>query len=411
MSNCADSFAINKAFWTVQMVNARIPGSAYDGLYIVEDLMLFLVPWIVSWALIMRLAMFWPAALFGRRKQFLVILPPSILQCVTLACYAVVLRIAHSVNRMDQDRVPWNETATTVLGQRATSDRLRWDHCHYATTIAVLLYVNLGLSRQWLRMRTSRGNGVLAQMRRWIGLGPDPILRLAPSQTEPEPTAARLEDAKLLRTLRPQRRVGVWWTIARTLHFVAFGFWVPTAITCASWAVLSTEKLEISMYLGVALMYVFPVAGIVACLGATSRFLDRENHYYPSHTNPCTATNTLRRGTCATDATDDLDLEAQVHGYPPEMLSGVTSPVSFPPNARRRTTHPSQDLMSLSDFLTQSPGPSGAPAAQPPCSRPAPLFRTTPFASFPPAEANTYDRRPSAAPSSKVVTDSSASDE
>lgn len=303
------------------MVNARIPGSAYDGLYVVEDLMLFIVPWVVLWAMIMRLAVFWPSALFGRTKQFLVILPPSVLQCLALSFYAVVLRQVHHDDYLPPSQIPWNETATRVLGQHASPTRLRWDHAHFATSLAALLYVNLGLSRQWLRMRSTRGNGILAQMCRWIGLGPDPILRLVPIQRQQprpdlnsssssfpasrlrsqrirsddphsDPPPARLEDARLLRTLRPQRRVGLWWTIVRILHFIAFGFWVPTGITAANWAMLATQTVEVSMYLAVSLMYVVPISGIVACLGATSRFLDRENHYYPSHTQAQMQTHT-----------------------------------------------------------------------------------------------------------------------
>lgn len=411
-------------FWTVQMVNARIPASAYDGLYVVEDLMLFIVPWVVVWALIMRLAVFWPAHLFGRRKQFLIILPPAIFQCATLACYGVVLCLVHKVDGQRREAISWSQTATAVLGENATPERLRWEHAHYATSVAALAYVNFGLSRQWLRLRSSRGNGLLAQMRRWIGLGPDPVLRLAPSTAATMTSTARLEDARLLRTLRPQRRVGVWWTLVRILHFIAFGFWVPTGLSVANWVVFSKEKLEVSMYLAVSLMYVFPVAGILACLGATSRFFDRENHYYPSQTN--TMHSSLRRSDheladSNTDPDPDLarDLEAQV---PPMAELHYPAP---PATARRRQT--AHDMISLADFLGQGPGPDSAPAhgfhdpSSLPVSHPQPAprapsvfpqhfsFSLAPTAQAP-VQSGSYERRPSGPPSSKLVTDSSASD-
>lgn len=108
------------------MVNARIPAEASDGLYVVEDMLLFLVPWVVVWALIMRLAMFWPSELFGRRKQVLIILPPSLLQCASLACYGFVLRAVH---RCDGEALKgfqmWNQSATVILSQRAPTERLK----------------------------------------------------------------------------------------------------------------------------------------------------------------------------------------------------------------------------------------------------------------------------------------------
>lgn len=230
-----------------------------------------------------------------------------------------------------------------------------------------MLYVNIALSRQWGRMRSSRGNGTLAQLRRWCGLGPDRILRLH-RRSEDDRTEEVKVQRTFLRALRPQRRVGVWWTLVRILHFIAFGFWVPTLLTAASWAVLSTTNMEIAVYMFVSCVYVFPVTGILACLGATSRFLDRENHYYPSNLTTSPQYTTKSK-------VDDVEWDPEA--YEPQPL---------PPVARRRTAN---EMMSLADFLLD---PKSAPSAPP----------------YPQGDTKQEDRRPSN-PSSKThmdITDS-----
>ncbi len=202
--------------------------------YIASNSMLFIVPWVVRWAMCLRLASFYPPSLAGRRKRWAVVVFPICMQLMCLVAFSMVLQEGY-------DAV----ASRGIQNARLDDYRLMLDLISYSSVVACNLYFNFVLLQKFITMGGRRSS---------FG---------APS-------------------LVSHRESRPWFRIKQLFRAITFAYVLPTCYDIALIVVFCTVQGRVLGFMLVINVYTHVFAGTLACLSSAAKWREKETHFYPS---------------------------------------------------------------------------------------------------------------------------------
>jgi hypothetical protein len=209
--------------------------------YIASNAMLFIVPWVVRWAMCIRIASFYPESLAAARKRFAIILFPAIMQIVNLVLFCIVL----------QDGYRTVKDAGQVTGGRLSGYRLKLDLILYGAVLLSSLYYTLLLLPKFLVMGRSTSHS----------LGSPSLLMSGPSSRSSIHRA--------------------WAFTKQLLYAVSFSYLLPTLFDIALIVVFCTVQGRTLGFMLVINVYVHVFGGTLACLSSAGKWTGKQGRFYP----------------------------------------------------------------------------------------------------------------------------------
>ncbi|KDN52942.1 hypothetical protein K437DRAFT_132990 [Tilletiaria anomala UBC 951] len=237
--------ALDTVFWATQMLWTTSSSAQTASYYVASNSMLFIVPWVVRWAMCLRIASFYPVTLAGRRKRLTVIALPTAMQILDLVAFCIVLHDGFdAIETAGQD----DGKLTLSLSEKPLPYRLMVNLLAYGAALVSSIYINIFMIRKFTTLRggASRGSPTLAT---------------------------------------PPRNLS-WAKQQQLLFGIAFSYITPTLFLVSLIVIFCTVQGRALGFMLVCNVYVHVFSGTLACLSAWANIggnLSGGSTYYPKH--------------------------------------------------------------------------------------------------------------------------------